>query len=205
VVCSLYAQPSSAPYGPLQVMKDWELTEESFNFFLSWLSADRDAAGKKYEDIRRRLIVMLHSRGCARAEEAADESINRFIRRLPKLDKSYEGDPVPYLCVIARHVHLEFIKKEPEALPDDFDELSPEDKEKQQQELMHGCLERCLNELDSRSRELLLDYYKEDKQAKIDFRKKLASKMGLAASALRLKLHRLRGRIENCLNECLGE
>lgn len=187
-------------------MKDWELTEESFNFFLSWLSTDRDAAGKKYEDIRRRLIVMLHARGCGRAEEAADESINRFIRRLPELDKSYEGDPVPYLCVIARRVHLEFVKKEPEALPEDFDKFSPQDKEQdRQEELMHGCLDRCLNELDLRSRELLLDYYQEDKQAKIDFRKKLASKMGLAASALRLKLHRLRGRLECCVNECLGD
>lgn len=36
-------------------MTDWELTEESFNLFLSWLSKDRDVAGKKHEDIRRRL------------------------------------------------------------------------------------------------------------------------------------------------------
>src|SRR5215510_7361384 len=140
-------------------MKDWELTEESFNFFLSWLSTDRDAAGKKYEDIRRRLIVMLHSRGCGRAEEAADESINRFIRRLPELSEQYEGDPVPYLCVIARRVHLEMIRKEPDALPENFDKPLAEDKETDEQEtLMHGCLERCLNGFDETSRELLLDY-----------------------------------------------
>ena len=187
-------------------MKDWELTEESFSFFLCWLSTDRDAAGKKYEDIRRRLIVMLHSRGCARAEDAADESINRFIRRLPELGEHYEGDPVPYLCVIARRVHLELIKKEPDALPENFDELFPEDKDTDDtEELMHGCLEKCLNEIDSISRELLLDYYKEDKQAKINFRKKLATKMGIAAGALRLKLHRLRTRLECCLNDCIGD
>ena len=187
-------------------MKDWELTEESFSFFLSWLSTDRDAAGKKYEDIRRRLIVMLHSRGCARAEEAADESINRFIRRLPELSDSYVGDPVPYLCVIARHVHLEFIKREPETLPDDADQRFLEDKEDDElEELMHGCLDRCLNEIDSGSRDLLLDYYKEDKQAKINFRKKLAAKMGIATGALRLKLHRLRVRLECCMNNCLGD
>src|SRR5215510_15626224 len=179
-------------------MKDWELTEESFNFFLSWLSTDRDAAGKKYEDIRRRLIVMLHARGCARAEDAADEAINRFIRQLPEIGEHYEGDPVPYLCVIARRVHLELIRKEPDALPDDFDKFVPEDEETNEQELVHGCLERCLDEIDANSRELLLDYYKEDKQAKINFRKKLAATMGMAAGALRLKLHRLRGRLECC-------
>src|ERR1041384_4577140 len=109
VICSAFARtlPSIKT-----TMKDWELTETSFNFFLSWLSTDRDAAGKKYEDIRRRLIVMLQSRGCVRAEEAADESINRFIRRLPELSEQYEGDPVPYLCVIARRVHVELIKKD---------------------------------------------------------------------------------------------
>lgn len=187
-------------------MKDWELTEESFNFFLSWLSTDRDAAGKKYEDIRRRLIVMLHSRGCARAEDAADESINRFIRRLPELSETYEGDPVPYLCVVARRVHLEIIEKEPDALPDNFDKLFEEHKETEElEELMHGCLERCLSAFDSNSRELLLAYYKEDKQAKINFRKRLAARMGLATSALRLKLHRFRSKLQCCINECLGD
>jgi DNA-directed RNA polymerase specialized sigma24 family protein len=187
-------------------MKDWELTEESFNFFLSWLSSDRDAAGKKYEDIRRRLIVVLHARGCARAEEAADESINRFIRRLPELGKTYKGDPVPYLCAIARNVHLEISRKELDSLPDNFDELFPEDGDTDKlKELIHGCLETCLNEFDSDNRQLLLDYYKEDRQAKINFRKQLAGTMGIGANALRLKLHRLRVKLQSCLNHCLAD
>lgn len=187
-------------------MKDWELTDESFNFFLSWLSNDRDTAGRKYEDIRRRLIVMLHARGCARAEDAADESINRFIRRLPALSETYKGDPVPYLCVIARHVHLEILQKEPDSLPDDFDKVFEGDNETEElDELMHGCLERCLNSFDSNSRDLLLDYYSETKQAKINFRKQLAARMGLATGALRLKLHRLRSKLQDCITECLGD
>ena len=44
------------------IMNDWDLTEESFDLFLSWLDPDRDLAGKRYESIRRRLIIMLDRR-----------------------------------------------------------------------------------------------------------------------------------------------
>jgi hypothetical protein len=72
-------------------MKDWELTEESFDLFLSWLSEDREVAGRKYEDIRRRLITILECRRCTQPEEIADEALNRFIRRLPELIHTYSG------------------------------------------------------------------------------------------------------------------
>lgn len=187
-------------------MPDWELTEESFNLFLSWLSKDRDTAGRKYEDIRRRLIVMLHARGCSRAGEAADEAINRFIRRLPEMIDTYQGDPVPYICVIARNVHREILRSDPVPLDEtDYDGLTrnePDDDD--DEERVHECLERCLNKLESKHRELVLNYYQNDKQAKIDFRKQLAKAMGIAANALRIRVHRIRTTLETCLDDCLG-
>lgn len=189
-------------------MKNWELTEESFNLFLSWLAPDRDTAGKKYEDIRRRLIIMLDSRGCTGSEEVADETINRFIRRLPEMIDTYTGDPVPYLCVIARHVHLEYLdhlKKQGQPLPENLAESLPAERGSDDLEnRLHECLEKCLDGLDSKSRELVLDYYQEERQAKIAFRKKLAKRMGIAANALRIRMHRLRTALESCINDCLG-
>ena len=44
-------------------MKNWELTGEAFDLFLSWLDADRDQAAFKYEALRRRLIVFFDCRG----------------------------------------------------------------------------------------------------------------------------------------------
>ena len=187
-------------------MTDWQLTEESFNLFLSWLSKDRDVAGQKYEDIRRRLIIMLNARGCRHASEVADEAINRFIRRLPELIDSYEGDPVPYLCVIARNVHREFVRNE--AIPldmNEYDAIAPPTKtEEDLEEVVDRCLERCLSKLESKSRELVLTYYEHEKKTKIDFRKSLAKAMGIAANALRIRVHRIRTTLEDCLNDCLG-
>ena len=185
-------------------MKDWELTEESFNLFLSWLSADRDTAGRKYEDIRRRMILILECRGCTQGEEVADEAINRFIRRLPELIKTYKGDPFPYILVIARNIQHEFEKKKVLPLPDNI-ELSADPVEiDEADQLVHDCLDKCLGLLEGQSRDLLLDYYLNDKQKKIDFRRRLAKQLGIAVNALRIRVHRLRRSVHTCMNKCLG-
>lgn len=185
-------------------MKDWELTEESFNLFLSWLSDDRDAAGKKYEDIRRRLIAILDHRGCIRSEEVADEAINRFIRRLPELIETYEGDPFPYILVIGRNVQHEWGKKETLPLPENLDGVSePIQDIDELDELIHDCLDKCLSKFDPKTSGLLLDYYQNEKQEKIHFRKNLAKQMGIAGSTLRLRIHRIRSAVHSCMNDCL--
>lgn len=187
-------------------MKNWELTEESFNLFLSWLAPDRDSAGKKYEAIRRRLIVMLDGRGCADSEALADETINRFIRRLPELIDSYTGDPVPYLCVIARHVHLEQLRKQTQPLPENLPDPRPARRQEEDdtEDRAYECLEKCLDKLGAQSRGLVLDYYQEERQAKIAFRKILAKRLGIATNALRIRIHRIRTTLESCMNDCLG-
>jgi DNA-directed RNA polymerase specialized sigma24 family protein len=184
---------------------DMEPNEDRFNPFLSWLSSDREEAGRKYEDMRRRLIFMLECRGCNRAEEIADVALDRFMKRLPEIRDTYQGDPVSYLCVIARNVHLEYTRKPEQPLPDNIDKIpDDEDNPDEFEELMHECLERCLKEFDLTNRKLLLAYYEEEKQAKINFRKSLAKNMGIAGNALRLRVHRLRRALELCMNNCLG-
>jgi DNA-directed RNA polymerase specialized sigma24 family protein len=186
-------------------MKNWELTEESLNLFLSWLSDDRDVAGKKYEDIRHRLILILECRRCRCADEVADEAINRFIRRLPELIKTYKGDPFPYILVIARNVQHEWDKSQDLPLPEDINSLPDEIIEPDElEERIHNCLERCLGELESKNRNLLLDYYQNENQNQIDFRKRLARRLGIAANALRIRVHRLRNTLQSCMNNCLG-
>jgi DNA-directed RNA polymerase specialized sigma24 family protein len=185
-------------------MNDWELTAESFDLFLSWLDPDRDLAGKQYERIRRRLIIMLDGRGCVRSEDVADETINRFIRRLPAIRDTYTGDPVPYLCAIARRVHSEHIAKQFQPLPDNLSTLPlADDTSDEQEEQRSNCLEKCLEKLEPASRELVIGYYQKDKQAKIDFRKRLAGEMGIAVNALRIRVHRVRVSLHECINDCL--
>ena len=186
-------------------MKDWELTEESFDLFLSWLSEDREVAGQMYEDIRRRLIKILECRGCAQPEEIADEALNRFIRRLPELIHTYSGDPFPYILRIARNVQHEREKRQPLPLPENLDEVPAEPVDTDEiDERVHDCLDQCLSKLEPKSRTLLMDYYQNEKQDKIDFRKILAEQLGIAKNALRLRVHRLRNNVHACMNSCLG-
>jgi len=185
-------------------MADWELTEESFNLFLSWLDPDRDSAGKKFLDIRRRLLAVSEARGYLRPDELVDETFKRFIRRLPEMLDSFIGDPLPYLIVTAHHVHLEYNRKQFLPLPENVPAgLVADDDATMQEEQCDACLEECLGKLDPQDRALALDYYRKEKQAKINFRKELARRLGLSANALRIKMHHLRITLRKCLDECL--
>ena len=72
------------------------MTQESFDSLLAWLDADRERAGRRYEEIRRRLIKILACRGCHDPEDLADEAINRVAGKVGEVAKDYSGDPALY-------------------------------------------------------------------------------------------------------------
>src|ERR1044072_6747769 len=96
---------------------EWNLTQDAFDKFLTWLNPNREQAATKYEEVRRKLIKIFACRGCAEAEDLADETINRVIRKMQELIDSYVGDPALYFYGVARNVHLEYVRKSPPALP----------------------------------------------------------------------------------------
>jgi DNA-directed RNA polymerase specialized sigma24 family protein len=150
---------------------------------------------------------MFDGRGCTRSEELADKALNSFIRRLPALLDSYADDhnPIAYLYTVARRLYVEYVEKQPAPLPDDFEQSRPaEAAPDESEEHLYECLEECIGRLDPQCREMVLDYYEGEKQAKIDFRKRLALRRGIALNALRIKVHRIRRTLEECLDNCLG-
>jgi RNA polymerase sigma factor (sigma-70 family) len=179
--------------------REWELNPEAFEKLLAWLNSDRDQAGKKYEDIRRRLIFILTCRGCTCPEDLADDTINRVARKLPELNDSYKGDPSLYFYGVARNVHREYVRKKSDPMP------SPAPDPPQELEQRYECLEQCMKRLTSKSRELVLEYYQEEKQAKIDRRRELANRLGIAVNALRIRAHRIRASLQECLFECIKQ
>ena len=182
--------------------KDWELTEEAFDRFLTWLDPDREKAGTKYEVIRRHLIIILTCKGCAEAEELADETINRVIRRAQQMADTYRGEPAPYFIAVANNLYLEYLAKQRtivELMPDLPQSPDPDPEEGRN----HDCLEQCIEGLTPSNRNIVLGYYQENKQAKINHRKKLAEEMGIAPNALRIRAHRIRAVLEQCIDECL--
>jgi DNA-directed RNA polymerase specialized sigma24 family protein len=179
--------------------REKEISQEMFDYFLAWLNPDPDLAGRKYEEIRRRLIMVFTCRGCTIPEELADETINRVIRRAGEIAPSYVGDPALYFYGVAHYVHHEYCRKKPEPMP------PPKVEDPPYNEQRHTCLEKCMNQLPERSRELVLRYYQEEKHAKIDLRKQLAEKLGIPINALRIRAHRIRLILEECVSSCVQQ
>lgn len=183
--------------------KDWVLTEDSFNLFLSWLDSDREAAAQRYEELRRRLVQVFYNRGCPVAEDLADETFNRVMRRLPEMIGSYVGSPAAYIHTTAHTVFLDYLKQRGEPLPDDVFDRKDDRDERTAKEQLHACLERCLERLTPENRALVMNYYQENKQAKIVHRKQLAERLGMAVNALRIRLCRVRASLQQCIETCL--
>jgi len=182
--------------------KDRELTEEVFDKFLSWLDPNREEAGKKYENIRRHLVIILNRKGCAEAEDLADEAINRVIWRAQQMADTYQGEPAPYFITVAHNLYLEYVAKSPvrSELPTELPQPQSPEPEKERE---YECLEQCIEGLTPANRDMVLQYYQENKQAKIDHRKRLAKEMGIALNALRIRAHRVRASLEQCIDDCL--
>jgi DNA-directed RNA polymerase specialized sigma24 family protein len=70
-------------------------------------------------------------------------------------------------------------------------------------EMAYQCLDQCIQQLSPNNRELVLSYYREEKQAKIDHRKKVAESLGIELNAMRIRLYRVRKTLRQCIDECL--
>lgn len=182
--------------------KGWVLTQESFDALLSWLHPQREQAGQKYEEIRLRLIKIFTCRGCSESEDLADETINRVSKRLPDIKNEYTGEPARYFYGVANKVHLEYLRKPTPPIPPS---LEDSDGDSDQIETEYECLERCIEKLTPDNRELVLQYYQDDKRAKIDHRKRLAEQLGVAINALRIRAFRARAALQKCVHDCLQQ
>lgn len=182
--------------------KAWTLTQTALDSLLAWLDPDRDAAGVKYEAIRTRLIKIFTCRGCAEAEDLADETINRVISKLSEIADTYQGDPALFFYGVAKRVQQEYERtKFKTAAP----LLAAAESTPDELEREHECLEKCMQAIPPSQRELLLQYYQEDKRAKINNRRQLAEKLGIAANALRIRACRIRAGIQQCVEACLSQ
>jgi len=178
------------------------LEPEKFEKLLSWLNPDRETAGHKYESIRARLVKIFHARGCYEAEEMADETMDRVTKKIDAIFDSYEGDPALYFYAVAKNVFLEFIRAPKHIeLPDDLHktESGPADDNDQ----YYKCLDKCLQDLDDGQRDFILGYYTDNKRAKVERRKKIATDLGISGKALRIRAFRIRESLRKCISICL--
>jgi RNA polymerase sigma factor (sigma-70 family) len=177
--------------------KQWTLTKAAFDKLLNWLDQDRNLAGQKYEEIRRRLIEIFACRGCKEAEELADETINRVTSKVVSISGGYIGNPAHYFYGVAQKIHLEYLRRKP---PPD---IMPQVEEPFEVEEEYECLKHCMQSLTPDSRELILEYYEANKREKIQHRKNLAREMGIEQNALRVRAYRIKAALQRCIEDCL--
>ncbi len=178
------------------------LTQEDFDALLAWLDLNRDQAGISYEKIRQGLIRYFYFKGCSDAEDLADETINRVIKKIPTLEKNPDYKYVTIFYGFASNIYLEELrrKKNKVTIEADFPYKIQENDEERQE-----CLDECLKNLENEERQLLLEYYAKDKSDKFEHRRKLAESIGLTANAMHVKIHRLRFALKKCIEKCLSE
>jgi DNA-directed RNA polymerase specialized sigma24 family protein len=175
------------------------LTQDEFDALLAWLDPDRDLAAQKYEEIRRRLIKIFVCRGCPVAEDLADETIDRVAGKVADVAPSYVGNPALYFYGVAKNIYHEWLRRPP-PVPAPVPVVDPDPPVPDPE---YDCLMECMKLLASKDQELILDYYQEEKQAKIDHRKKLAEGLGIGLNTLRIKVYRLRARLQECVEQLM--
>ena len=145
------------------------------------------------------MIRIFVSKGFSDAEDLADETINRVMKKLPEIRDTYVGEPARYFHGVARFIVREMTRRKEVAV--DVMPLVPTDTEVHSDE--YDCLLKCLRFLPAEKSELILDYYIYDGRDKIEQHERMANELGITKGALRGRAHQLRGNLENCIQKCI--
>lgn len=174
------------------------ITQEQFDSLLTWLSGDRDLAGRKYETIRSGLVRIFVSKGFSDAEDLADETINRVMVRLPDIRANYSGEPACYFHGVARNIIRESGRRREIAGGVIDGHVLPESEPSEE----HDCLRHCLDRLPANKRDLILDYYLYQGHEKVEHHKQMAGQLHITEGALRSRAYQIRMNLENWMRQC---
>lgn len=197
--------------------KDQAITQQAFDRLLAELAPQRERAGEMYEQIRQKLLKFFQWRGCSAstAEEYTDRTIDRVARKIAEGATVHAQHPYLYFHGTAINVLREHWKKAEKNVCQALDDLSPtyhpsvnplKVQETQEarlnQEARLECLSECVNQLSAEQREMILVYHQGEGGPKIARRKELAKQLQVPLNALRIRMFRLRGEVEECINDC---
>lgn len=186
------------------------LSSTDFDKFLATLDEDRNQAAEKYIALRERLERFFEWRGMENAEELTDIVFDRATKKIIEGEDVKNGEA---FCVsVAKFVLLEGRResfkttdleensKEVSSLTKDNEDNIDEAKSKQLK-----CLDKCLKKLPEEKRKLIVGYFDTDEETMIGTRKRLAEKIGINLNSLRIRVSRLKTKVEKCTKKCCGE
>lgn len=163
--------------------------------------------GTGYQLIRIKLNRYFEWQSCCAAEELADETIDRVAKKIT------HGQQIEnlggFFYGVARLVLKEFQRKEQKQqrafanLPTSTEDVD-NNEEDDAAEVRLECNKKCLKDLTDIDRDLIVAYCQPDGRSKMERRQDLATKLGIKRENLRLKVYRIREKLDKCVADCLS-
>jgi RNA polymerase sigma factor (sigma-70 family) len=180
---------------------------QSFDEILAWLNPDREIAGHMYVQLRHDLSKIFTWNRCSDPEGLTDEVFDRVAKKVHSLRSTFVGDPRLFFYGVARNLIKEQtkqVKTQVSLVSADLPAVAPTEIDEETASMRDECLQACLQKLSNEKRELILNYYAKDKQSKIDHRVEMARQLGTSVETLRVRVYRIRGTLEECIERCLN-
>jgi len=193
------------------------LTPEAFALLLKWLDSEPERAGEQYERMRRKLIEFFEHHRCSISAELADAAFDRIGHKLAAGDVIRTSNHSAYCYGVARNIMREYWRR-PER--EQFDPDTPQTSERlaaesiaaqrAEQTEVYGaqrleCLDHCLQRLAQENRELIEIYYRGEEVEWNANRHALARQLGISYGNLRIRAHRIRRDLEQCVQQCIRQ
>ena len=182
-----------------------DMNRECLERLLALLDPDPAKAARHYQLLRKKLTRLFEWRGARFPEDLADETISRVARKLDEGVEIRSDDPYRYFCGVAHLVFKEVLrerKRERQLLdpgnwsPSRIPEEEPDDERM-------AFLQECLDRLPEGNRDLILAYHEGERRERIENRRLLADELDIPLNALRIRVHRIRAKLERCVKKRL--
>jgi len=176
---------------------------EALERLLELLDPDPAEAARAFVQLRHRLTRLFEWRGCRFPEDLVDETISRVARRLDEGVEIRSDDPYRYFCGVAHMVFKEVLRerRRERKLQDPASWPAPPDPEDEHDDPRMEILQTCLEKLSKEQRGLLLDYHQGEGRERIENRRRIAGRLDVPLNALRIRVHRIRAKLEECVHE----
>jgi DNA-directed RNA polymerase specialized sigma24 family protein len=145
--------------------------------------------------------MMFKARRCVFAEDLADATFERVMRKLTDLTIEFTGDPARYFYGVAKKIYLEYQRKTTATHSGSQFSLLMNTVDPDLEKLLEK-LDEALTVIPESDRELILSYYTGSGKSKINYRRALAEQFGLGPNALRLRVFRIRREIRTYMSRC---
>jgi len=172
-------------------------TRDGWRRVLRFLADGENRDEAVYERARNRLLQFFAARVKRADEELADATFDRVVAKLSDEVVAQVRSPVGYMLRFAHFIYLEHLKSEIArrarlaALQFEDADRTESAQEQWLRDERLALLERCLDELPSADRDLLLSYYTHDSKSRIASRQKLSLDLGITPELLRTRVSRL--------------